>query len=232
MGFAVAQSSYSGPLELLLELIEGQKLPITSVSLASVADAYVTYVKEASVQGDELADFLLIAARLIYLKSRELIPYLYIEEEENAVADLEERLRLYKEFLEVAELLNERFGAATMYARQRAERKKIAQNAMPANVHAQALADSFQGVIKRLEPFFALREAKMDKTISVEEKIEKLHEALRSRAKMTFRETVGGDSKESDVVVSFLALLELLRRKAVKAEQSGAFQDIHLTRSE
>ncbi len=226
------QEAFSGPLGLLLDLIEQEKLDITQVSLAKVAEEYLKSLEERKVPAEELADFLLVAARLIYLKSRMLMPYLKVDEEEEAADRLQDQLRLYREYAAAAEKISGRYLAGQMYTRPFV-RPATSQEVkfLPAtNVTADSLKDALQVILKRLQPFLALQEASMERTKSVEERLEELTEALRSRATMSFKEVVRGASTKMDVVVSFLALLELLRRRAIRASQGSAFADIQLHR--
>lgn len=232
MQFAVAQEAFAGPLGLLLELIEAEKLEITKVSLAKVAEEYLQFLEVNEVPADELADFLLVASRLIYLKSRELMPYLKIADEDEGVDRLQDQLRLYQEYAAAARELEERYLKARMFTRPyvKLQRVQEATFAPATNVTSTALHELYQSILKRLQPFFALQQASMERTKSVEERLEELTEALRSKATMSFKEIVHGAESKMEVVVSFLALLELLRRRAVRAEQGAAFGDIQLKR--
>lgn len=230
MPFSVEQEHYSGPLALLLELIDERKMEITQVSLAQVADAFLAHLENADVPEEEMADFLVVAARLIYLKSKELLPYLQLQDEEEAADRLEDRLRAYKDFVDAAKRLEERWGREVMYVRpfthaKRAEAFRPAENISPTSLH-----DAFQLIVKRLAPFFALREQKMTRTVSIEERVKALRDALAVRAKIQFHEIAGQATERADVVVSFLALLEMLRRHEVTIVQEGSFGGIVVER--
>jgi segregation and condensation protein A len=185
------------------------------------------------VPHDELADFLLVASRLIYLKSRELMPYLVVDEEEEKES-LEDQLRMYRLFVEAAERLEGLYkGEAQGFIQPfiRSRRKsggagsgsagKEAGFMPPAGLVQEDMKLAFHSVLKRLEPFFALQEASIQRVKSVEERIEELHVAIRSRASISFKEAMKGAKSRADVVVSFLALLELVRRQLVKARQNS-----------
>ncbi len=232
MEFGVQQEAFTGPLGLLLELIENKELLISKVSLARVTDEYLKRMETVRVPVDELADFLLVASRLIYLKSRELMPYLMRDDEaEDGIDELEEQLRIYKEFVEASKKLEERFGKMTMMARPYVKVKQLEPVFLPPPSLAIAiLFDAYRNVIKRLEPFFALQETSMERIKSVEERIEELKGALEARAKVSFSEVVAGARSKMEVVVSFLALLELLRRQIVTVEQKGTFGEIELSK--
>lgn len=230
--FSVDQEVFSGPLGLLLEFIEKQQLEITQVSLAKVAEEYLAYLQSHDVPSDDLADFLLTASRLIYLKSRELMPYLRIAEEDEAVDKLADQLRLYREYAAAAKQLQDVYARAPMFFRpyvKMAHEQQIAF--IPAtNATPVVLQDLFRSILKRLQPFFALREVSLERTKTVQERLDELTEELRTRASMSFTEVIHGARSKPEVIVSFLALLELLRRRVIKAEQSGIFSDIQLKR--
>lgn len=232
MVFAVSQESFSGPLGLLLELIESKELEITKVSLANVADAFLLHLEEHEVPSDELADFLIVATRLIYLKSKELMPYLRMTDEDEAADNLADQLRIYREFVEAAERLEERYGKHILSARPYVKPKVTVEASFipPVGVTADVLAEGYRAVVKRLEPFFALQEVSMERVKSVEERMQELHEAIALNASMSFKDVTKGSQKKIEVVMSFLALLELLRRNVVKANQNGAWGDIMIHR--
>ncbi len=211
---------------------DGQQLEVTKLSLAKVADEYLKYIEEHDVPSTELADFLLVASRLIYLKSRELMPYLRIDEEDAAAAKLEDQLRLYQEFIAVAAKLEERYLTQAMYRRgaQVARRKAQGEFVPAKNVSITTLFEAFQGVLKRLEPFFALQETSMERVKTVEERMDELKAALATRANIRFRDVVANAGSKVEIVVSFLALLELLRRKHIVATQAAHGEEIHLER--
>jgi len=224
MEFAVEQKAFSGPLGLLLELLDKRELEITDLALSQIADEYLSQLEQSEVAPEEMADFLVIAARLIYLKSRELMPYLRIDEEDEHVGQLEEQLRLYRLFVEAAGRLEERFASGQRGYERPFVRVKQEQQAVfaPAqNITVVRLREAFSGLLKRLEPFFALQQVSMERVKSVEERIEELTGALKTRASMSFKDVVSGAQRKMDVVVSFLALLELARRQLVTVKQKG-----------
>ncbi len=232
MAFEVAHDSFSGPLGLLLELLDQNKLEIKDVSLAQIADQYLSYMDKSDVPSDELADFLLIAARLIYLKTKQLMPYLRIEEEEENVAGLEDQLRLYRLFMEAAGKIETLYeGANKMLERPFVKYQSTAQPRFvePTGVTPSLLREAFGWVQKRLEPFFALQETSMERVKSIEERITEMTEAIKTRASLSFKEVITGARSKAEVVVSFLALLELVRRQVIKVSQHRG-EDINIER--
>lgn len=229
MEFAVKQESFSGPLGLLLDLLDKRELEIKDVNLAKIADDYLGFMDSEQVPSSEMADFLLVASRLIYLKSKELMPYFIVEEEEVTVS-LEDQLRLYRLFSKAAEKIENMYmqdRGIFMRPQSKVRTKKMPAFLPPKGTNSESFRNAFDWVLKRLAPFFALQQASIERIKSVEERLEELKGAVTSRASMKFKEVIKGASSKGEVVVSFLALLELVRRSVIKASQSKG-QDIHI----
>lgn len=223
MAFAVEQEKFAGPLGLLLELLDRRELEIKDVALAQIADDYLNYLDDHEVPTEEMADFLLIASRLIYLKSRELMPYLRLDDEEEAES-LEDQLRLYRLFADAADRMQTQYSsAARIYHRPHIKLKRETQADFlePVGTTSTSLREAFRTLLQRLEPFFALHEASIQHVKSVEERLDELRGAIQSRASMSFRDVVKQSKSKAEVVVSFLALLELVRRQVVKVKQKS-----------
>jgi segregation and condensation protein A len=236
MPFAVKNAEFSGPLELLLELIEQKDLEIAKVSLAKVADDFLLYIQEKHVRADGLADFLLVASRLIYLKSRELLPFLRLVDEDIASDVLAEQLRIYREFVSAAERLEARYGQHLLFERPSVKSPSSYGGARGGfnfggrPPTASELAEAYREVQQRLEPFFALTAASLERVKSVEERIDELREAIALNASLSFKQVTAGAAKKIDVVMSFLALLELLRRNIIRTTQHNTWGDIMIHR--
>lgn len=231
MSFEVTLDTFAGPMQLLLELIEKEDLDITKISLAKVTDDYLAYVNANDVPSTELADFLVVAAKLIYVKSRAIMP---IEAQEEDEADaLEAQLKLYREFVEATVFIDQLLKAEPVaYGRTRSVVVPEARFAPPTNVDVASLSSSFATLLKRLEPFFTLQQTSMQRVASVQERIKQIHDVLLERATMTFRDITKNSASRVDVIVSFLALLELMKQHIIHAVQSSAFGEIDLKRVE
>lgn len=230
MGFELKTETFSGPLHLLLELIEAEELSITEVSLAQVADDYLAYVNSQEVPPEELADFLVVASRLLYIKSKAILPDMEFEDEDEG--NLAEQLKMYRKFVEASAKLYEVYQDKSIsFARTKPLKVAKTEFAPPQKLVADDFAESMRAVIKRLEPFLALKEASMRKVVSVQERIRNIHDVLINRAHLNFSEISSGGNKV-DVVVNFLALLELMKQRLVSVAQSDAFSDITIKRVE
>ena len=223
MSFTISQEHFSGPLQVLLELLDKKELEIKDVSLVKIADDYLAHLQNSQVPIEYTADFLLIASRLIYLKSRELMPFLRLEEEEEQVHELEDQLRLYKLFVSAAERLRVFFAGETRLFSRPAIRLPIKNQFRPANnVNLNVLFQAFVDVMRKLEPFFSLRRVALERAKSVEERLLELKDVIASRSSLRFTDVTSGARRKVDVVVSFLALLELVRRQIVRVKQADS----------
>jgi segregation and condensation protein A len=224
MSFEVTLEQFSGPLQLLLNIIDDKKLPITDVSLAAIAEDYLAYLENNEVAPEELADFLVVATRLLYLKSREILPL--PEEEIEEASSLADQLKMYEQFVEASKHIEVLYHAEAMsFPRQKIKFAVEEGFSPPEGVGVSEMKASFDVLLKRLEPFFALRRVSLQRVVSVKERLKQIHDVIKTRSRMTFKDVIGGASKV-DVVVSFLALLELLRDRTASAVQKDAFDDI------
>jgi segregation and condensation protein A len=227
--FEVELDKFSGPLQLLLELIEQEELPITEVSLAQVTDDFLKYINTHKVPAEELADFLIVATRLLLIKSKAILPTLEFDEEEDT-SKLALQLKMYKEFVNASKGIEELFMApAYLFAREKQVQLQKEEFAPPENATDIEMVRTFKALLKRLEPFFSLQQESMERVVSVHQRIGELREAILERSRMTFRQAVKGAKSKVDVVVSFLALLELVKQQIVSVSQDKTFSDINIS---
>jgi len=221
---------FEGPLSLLLKLIEQEEMDITQVSLANVADQYVEYIKNsAQIDPDEVADFLVVAAKLLLIKSKALLPYLYPEEEAE-IEDLEKQLRMYKEFVEAAKKINLMIGKKKFMFTRTFNRKAILADAKlfspPGKLRKEDMKMIISDLIARLRPPEKLEERTMDTKISIEDKILHIQQMLTTRIKMSFNKVLARARDKTEIIVSFLAMLELMRQREVVLSQEELFSEI------
>ncbi|OGL79246.1 hypothetical protein A3E39_00500 [Candidatus Uhrbacteria bacterium RIFCSPHIGHO2_12_FULL_60_25] len=222
---------FEGPLDLLLQLIEQEELDITEVSLTKVADQFVAYVRKQKdkILPEELADFLVIAARLVYMKSRMLLPE-FLDQELEEGPDLATQLRLYQQFVHASREINRMWnrGHVSFPRERRPVRSLTATFSPPLGVTSSILREVMQTVIDRLAPIAKLPEAALKRVITIQDKIKEFGDRLRKHAKLTFASFMGRVKDKSEAVVSFLALLELVKQRVVTVEQSEMFDDIEI----
>lgn len=228
--FKVKTGTFEGPLELLLELIEKRKLHIGDVSLSQVADDFIAHTKSYDdFPMADSADFLLIASTLLLIKSKSLLPNLELsEEEKGSIDDLEKRLELYKKYKDASILLSKIFGERPL--RFAEEKKNIYSVFAPTQeITIDNLLKSIQEVLHNAPKTENLPKVSVAKTISLEEMIESLRTRVEKSIRMSFREFSGlGRSDKVTVIVSFLAMLELVKQGLLRAEQQNHFDEIDI----
>ncbi len=234
MSFAVRLAAFEGPLDLLLQLVESAKLPITDISLIEVTEPFLAHLEEhrATIPTEELADFLVIASKLVYLKSKALLPTLVDPTLEEG-PDLASQLRAYQIFSEAAKKFAERLRlGAGAYSRSKAMSVPLdLQTSLPASCTPDVLRSTYAAVIKRLQPILRLPKAAIERVVTIEEKMSSLVLRVKSAMRVSFHRFLADSESKMEAVVSFLALLELLHRHEIKIEQSELFSDIHVSSS-
>lgn len=226
--FSVKQEKFEGPLGLLLELIEREKLAIAEVSLAAVADEYLTYVRAlAAPDPEETAEFLVVAAHLMLIKSRSLLPTpAFSEEEEASLDDLEQRLAILQTMREAARALQKIEREGMRIATRGAYAGLAPVFYPPPHLGAASLADAFGAVMALIPKAEKLAEEKLKRIVSLEEKIAHIRGVLQDAVERGFSEIMRGAKEKVDIVVSFLALLELAKEKFIELKQERHFAEI------
>lgn len=225
---------FQGPLGLLLQIIEKEEMDITQVSLAKIADQYIEYIKKSeNINTEEMADFLVVAARLLLIKSKALLPYLYPEEEEE-IEELERQLKMYKEFLEAMKQVEKMIGKKKFMFAREFNRKAIMANinlfSPPKNLQAKDLKMIFEDLLGRVKPPEKLKEEKLERKINIEDKIKAIQELVFTRMKTNFAEILKNAESKTEVIVSFLAMLELIKQRDITVEQEGLFNEILISK--
>ena len=227
--FSVKTDSYEGPFEVLLDLIEERKLLVNDLALANITEDYIAHVrKQEAFPVEETAHFIHIAATLLLIKSRSLIPDLALTEEENAdVEDLKRRLAAYEKAREAARELARVYGKTAMVAA--GERPVEAVFAPSHDLSAGALEDALARVLAARAKVEELSTARVKSLVTIEEMMDRLAKRVQSAMSFSFKEFSEETKEKIEVIISFLALLELVKQGAVAAEQHGAHGDIRIS---
>jgi len=234
-GYTVQTAVYEGPLDLLLDLIERAELDITTLSLAAVTEQYLNYLHHLEeTQADEISAFLVIAAKLIQIKSEALLPRPPVREagEEDLGALLVEQLKLYKRFKEIAKLLGEREAQNLRTFLRLAAPPKIEGKLDLTDITVVDLIEAAQEVYSKEIEKQSLGTVISAPKVTIREKIELISKRLGVAEHAHFRELLGENPTRIEIVVTFLALLELVKRYRVSAKQEGLFTDIEIERME
>ncbi len=231
--YKIKTEKFEGPLDLLLSLIEKRKLLINEISLAQITDDYITHVQSNGNLGmGESANFILIASTLLLIKSRSLLPNLSLsEEEEHSIDELERRLKIYKEIKELSVHVAERFGKEMIFSPQL--RKFEPVFSPDADTTLNNLIPAIERVLQNLPKKEFLPQAVVKKIISLEDMIENLTTRIQSSLRIGFKDLakVGKDDK-INVIVSFLAILELVKQGVVSVAQESKHHDIMIESNE
>lgn len=225
--YTLKLEKFEGPLDLLLNLIESEKLDISKVSLAQVADEYVLYLeKNPSISPEELADFLVIATKLLLIKSKLLIPDMAMDEEDSPEG-LEKQLKIYREYLNAMRLMEGMIRQRKFFFwRDKSPVSLQPQFSPGKEVSAEKLRDAFLFILKGLEKLVVLPQSVMDKTVSLQEKIKQIKEIIKTRSKISFDHLMQSARSRTEVIVSFLALLELVKQQEIHVHQQSNFGEI------
>ena len=220
--------NFEGPLDLLLSLIEQRQLDITTIALAEVTEQFLQYIKQlTNIDPTALADYLSIAAKLLVIKSKAILPTLDLEpEEEDAGFDLEARLLLYKQFKEVAKYLKKLDNRRKQsFTRSITFEQKISFYPDP-NISAPELHNAILTVLKGLKELDNLPKAKLKEAISIQEKIDHLRLVLGGKIETRLSELLKTAKNKGEIIITFLALLELIKQKIFVADQETLFADV------
>jgi segregation and condensation protein A len=224
---------FEGPFDLLLQLIEREKLDISSISLALVTDQFLAHVAEMEqARPDELADFLTVGSRLVLIKSRLLLPRARSsgdeEEEEDPAETLARQLREYKRFKEVAGALR---------AIEEGDRHSFWRNAPPPELERRLAADELslgdllaaaQIALRELPPQPIPEGVVIPFTLTIQDQIRLIRQVTTGGQRVTFRSLVQGARYRYEIVVTLLAVLELIKRRQITASQGAMFGEIEI----
>jgi segregation and condensation protein A len=228
---------FEGPLDLLLYLVKKEEVDIYEVNLTRIATQFIEYIDVMrQLDLDVAGEFLVMASTLIYIKSRELLPVekqVQVEEEEETNDPRWELIRQlveYKKFKDAAAQLQERESLQeNIYARIAAKPQLPPEGPPPKpDVSLFDLINAVSSILRRFQDKDTPRDVFEDRW-SVSEKIEHLSRLMKERKALKFSELFAGTTSRMEVVVTFLALLELIRLKTIRISQPEPFSEIELT---
>ena len=226
--FTLALPVFEGPLQLLLHLIESRQLDILTVPLAEVADAYVEHLARHPVDALNLSEFVSIAAQLIFLKSKRMLPAEPLPPvpegaDEPDEEELRRRIIEYRSLRDAAKLLGERDGVAPVMHREPRESDlpEVPAQALPVGVLVAAL----EALAAIPEPVAPPPEM-VPREITIGQQIAVLQRALSAGGRVLLQTVLARCRSRTEAAVTFLATLELVRRRQVSAEQHDIFGPI------
>ena len=241
--YKVKAPTFEGPLELLLSLVEARKLFVNEISLADVTNDYISYIRSLSENKSDkhMADvsyFILIATTLILIKSKSLLPTLQLtEDEEEKIDSLEHRLKLYQIIKNSSVDVKNNFGMSIIFSpleRTWTDPVFSPDPSITVSSMASCISQVLANVPKEKE---VLPEVEIKKMISLEEVINSLTERMQSAIGMSFRDfskshgAKGEQEAKVHIIVSFLAMLELVRGGIIDVIQDHTFEDITIQKA-
>ena len=232
--YKVKIEQFEGPLDLLLSLIEKDELDITELSLSNVTEQYLEHLNQVEdLFPEELADFLVVATKLLLIKSKTLLPYLQQDEEDEGES-LEDQLKIYKQYLDAMKKVEALIEQKNfIFPREQMKLSDLdVKFSPPEEIKAKDLKKTFTELLKSLEPIVRLPSAALTKVLSLKEKIAQVQELIVSKAQLSFHELLSEAEDRTEVIVTFLALLELIKQKVISVEQDDMFDDIAVKKLE
>lgn len=232
MQIKVAQ--FEGPLDLLLQLIEEQQLDVSTLALASVTEQFLIYVKNLQEKNPlNLADFLIIASKLLVIKSKSLLPNLDlgIEEEESAF-DLTQQLLRYKKYKEAANYLKR----LDLHHKQSWTRDveffdRVTFLPDP-EITVDVLAMSLRTLASELKDIIKLPKQIMREVVSITEKLANIQKLISEQLETSLSSLLKDAKNKTEIIVTFLALLELIKQRTLTVEQDTMFADIIIKKTQ
>ena len=228
--FSIKTEVFEGPLELLIELVEKRKLLINDISLAEVTEEYIQKVRHMQqLSLPNTAQFVALAATLLVIKSKSLLPTIDLtDDEEASIEDLEIRLKQYQLYRDAALPIGAQFGHRTvqgaLYAPPRDNLFITDKYCFTGELHL-ALGRVLDALPKDKN---VQAKATVKKTISLEEMMNNLQDRIKRQFKVRFSEMRRNEPEHRNVIVGFLAILELFKQGDIIIAQDGRFLDIHI----
>ncbi len=230
LDYQIKLETFEGPLELLLDLVEKRKLFINEISLAAIADDYIAHLKSfEKLPVDFVSNFLIVAATLILIKSKSLLPSLDLTSEETQdIHELEDRLREYQKIRELSVHVKSMFGEQIIFPKGQTRETEVVF-APSEEIKTQSIFDAIREVIAHFPKKVVLPKIIVKKVVSLEEVMDRLVIRITANLRMSFREFAGvGKEEKVNVIVSFLAMLELVKQGMIAVTQVGHGEDIHM----
>jgi len=238
--YQVNLEKFSGPLDLLFSLIEEKKMAINEISLAQATDQFLEYFKklqESTLNKPEsisstdyqriLADFLVIASRLILIKSRSLLPNLVLsQEEEGDIKELEERLKAYQQIKIWGRELGKWAKGRPLYLSRESYFNLPVVFYPPKNIYPDNLAKIYKEFLKTLPQIEKLEEQNLKRVVTLDQKIQELKTRINTAIEASFADISSGVKNKIDIILSFLAILMLFRSRILELSQDKLFGEI------
>jgi segregation and condensation protein A len=234
--FTVQSDIFEGPFQTLLELIEKHKLSINEVSLSQITDEYIAYIsRNDEIQLGELSQFIVVAATLMLIKSRTLLPGLAVTEEEKSdIEVLTNRLEVFQVVKAISGFVREQYGKYRLFRRPfvRIRRKVFAPGTL---LTQEGMLTEMHTALLNIPKVVTPPETRVKKQIQIEEVLTGLLARVQRESSFRFSDFAKGEGTstikeiKTFIVVSFLAMLELIKNGTLDATQSDIFGEITIS---
>lgn len=246
MGIAVKLQAFEGPLDLLLHLIEKNKVSIYDIPIAEITDQYMAYLHEMKKQDlGVMSEFLLMAATLLDIKSRMLLPKEVNEEgeEEDPRQELVQQLLEYKMYKYISYELKERRqdAAQVLYHKQdlpeevKAYKQPVSTEELLAGVTLSRMHRIFVDIIRRqnnrIDPIRSTFGTLQKEEVDMDQMREKVAEYIEQHEVFNFRELLLGQATKMQVIIAFLIILEMMKEGVITIVQEESFGEIHIAKN-
>jgi segregation and condensation protein A len=234
MEFTVKLDRFEGPYTKLLDLIEERKLSITEISLVSVADEYIAYIRTMEDKNlVDISQFILVASTLMLMKAKSLLPgVVYTEEEEKQVHDLEHKLELYALLLGACGRVRNIYGKTPLFSRDRVAYKGGSVFVPDHRVNGAMLQSIAELTLATFVIPKQLVKVAVEAALRIENVIESMLNRVRTMQSVTLQSLVDGaktvEERKKLLIINFIALLELVRSGSINAEQHADSGDIEI----
>ncbi|OGE80087.1 MAG: hypothetical protein A2660_00355 [Candidatus Doudnabacteria bacterium RIFCSPHIGHO2_01_FULL_45_18] len=228
----IKTEQFEGPLDLLLQLIEDQRLDVSTLALAKVTEQFLSYVKNLQEKNPiNLADFLVIAAKLLVIKSKSLLPNLDLgTEEEESAFDLTAQLLRYKKYKEAAKFLRRLDLTRKQSWNHEVDFSDRVIFVPDSDLNVRILSQTLRNLAAELKNIIRLPKEIMREVISISDKINHIQKLISEKLETSLSSLLKEAKSKTEVIVTFLALLELTKQRIVALEQSEHFGDIMITK--
>jgi segregation and condensation protein A len=233
--YHVATAVFEGPLDLLLHLIERAELDITKLSLAQVTDQYLEHMHQLpELMAEEVSAFLVIAAKLLLIKSEALLPRPPIREEgeEDAGEALARQLIIYRRYRKIAEHLENRESHGLRSYLRLVAPPRVEGVLDLSDISLSDIVSAAQNILLKVDDRLELKSVVSPPQITIRQKINVIKRYLIQSGRFTFRNILSRAPTRIEIVVSFLAVLELIKRHLVVANQTALFGEIEIEQSD
>jgi len=228
--FNVTTEKFSGPLDLLLKVIEEKNLEITDINLSNITGEYLKYLEFGEITPNDLADFLVVASTLLLIKSKAILPTLNLSnQEEEEIIDLKDRLVLYKIFKEKSVYLKERIISKMYFFSHEPFEDISTRFSPPENLKTTDLQQAFLRVFEIYQQENRVYPSQKVKIlVNLKERIQQLISYFTKGNKYDFQDLIPNKENKIDIIVNFLAILHLAKEGVIELEQDTNFSTINI----